>query len=45
MAGPSPAMTEVPKEATIAPLDWYMLFIVDHHGVPSVAKWVLLTRP
>jgi len=36
---------EVPKEATIAPLGWYMLFIVDHHGIPSVAKWVLLTRP
>jgi len=35
---------EAPTEATLAPPGWYMLFIVDHHGVPSVAKWVHLTH-
>jgi Domain of unknown function (DUF1929) len=35
---------EAPTEATLAPPGWYMLFIVDHHGVPSFAKWVHLTR-
>ena len=30
-------MTDNPN---IAPPGWYMLFLVDQHGVPSVAKWV-----
>jgi hypothetical protein len=34
---------EAPTEATLAPPGWYMPFIVDHHGVPSVAKSVQLT--
>jgi hypothetical protein len=36
---------EAPTEATLAPPGWYMLFIVDHDGVPSVGKWIHLTRP
>jgi hypothetical protein len=34
--------TCLPKEPNLAPSGWYMLFIVDHRGVPSVAKWVRL---
>jgi hypothetical protein len=33
----------VTKEQNIAPPGWYMLFLVNHNGVPSVAKWVHLT--
>jgi hypothetical protein len=29
-------------KATIAPPGWYMLFVVDTDGVPSVAKWIKL---
>jgi hypothetical protein len=31
------------SEQNIAPPGWYMLFLVDKLGVPSVAKWVQLT--
>ena len=31
-----------PTAQNIAPPGWYMLFIVDGNGVPSVASWVLL---
>jgi hypothetical protein len=33
----------VPNSPNIAPPGWYMLFIVDNSGVPSVASWVHLT--
>jgi hypothetical protein len=33
----------VPQQATIAPTGWYMLFVVDQAGVPSVASWIHLT--
>jgi hypothetical protein len=33
----------VPHEENIVPPGWYMLFLVNHAGVPSVAKWVHLT--
>jgi plastocyanin len=33
---------KAPREANLAPPGWYMLFIVDHQGVPSMAKWVHL---
>lgn len=36
---------EAPTQATIAPPGWYMLFIVNHHDVPSVARWVHLAMP
>jgi hypothetical protein len=32
----------VPVEPTLAPPGWYMLFLVDTAGVPSVASWVHL---
>jgi hypothetical protein len=28
----------------LAPPGWYMLFVVDTDGVPSVAKWVHLSN-
>jgi len=34
---------QVTREQNIAPPGWYMLFLVNHAGVPSVAKWVHLT--
>jgi FtsP/CotA-like multicopper oxidase with cupredoxin domain len=33
----------VTNEHNIAPPGWYMLFLVNREGVPSVAKWVHLT--
>jgi hypothetical protein len=30
----------VPEKAGLAPSGWYMLFLVDDRGVPSVARWV-----
>ncbi|MGK5680916.1 galactose oxidase-like domain-containing protein [Actinoplanes sp. URMC 104] len=30
----------VPREAGVAPSGWYMLFLVDDRGRPSVARWV-----
>lgn len=32
----------VPAEPTLVPPGWYMLFLVDDAGVPSVASWVHL---
>ena len=32
-----------PGQSTVAPPGWYMLFLVDAAGVPSVASWVHLT--
>ncbi|MBW0136966.1 DUF1929 domain-containing protein [Pseudonocardia abyssalis] len=33
----------VPAEATLAPPGFYMLFLVDDQGTPSVARWVQVT--
>ncbi len=33
----------VPTNPNIAPPGWYMLFVVDNNGVPSISKWVRLT--
>jgi galactose oxidase-like protein len=30
----------IPGQASVAPPGWYMLFLVDDDGVPSVARWV-----
>ncbi len=30
----------VPNNQNLAPIGWYMLFITDKNGVPSVAKWI-----
>ena len=32
----------VPAQSTLAPPGWYMLFLVDTAGVPSVSRWVHL---
>jgi hypothetical protein len=32
----------VPRNANIAPPGWYMLFLVDNAGIPSVANWIHL---
>lgn len=32
-----------PPNGNIAPPGWYLLFLVDHDRVPSVAKWIRLT--
>jgi len=32
-----------PPDATLAPPGWYMLFLIDSTGVPSVATWIHLT--
>ena len=34
---------KVPQNPNLAPPGWYMLFLVDNAGVPSVARWVHLT--
>jgi Domain of unknown function (DUF1929) len=33
----------VTGNSNIAPPGWYMLFLVDQQGVPSVARWIHLT--
>ena len=33
----------IPAERNIAPPGWYMLFVTDQDGVPSVAHWVHLS--
>ena len=30
----------VPDDASLLPSGWYMLFVTDRHGTPSVARWV-----
>ena len=34
----------VTNNQNLAPPGWYMLFVVDGNGVPSVAKWVHLSN-
>ena len=34
---------QLPTNANLAPPGWYMVFAVDHHGVPSVGKWLHLS--
>jgi hypothetical protein len=34
------ASVKVPGNRNLTPPGWYMLFVVDGNGVPSVAKWV-----
>jgi hypothetical protein len=42
-ASPSGASVTVTSNPNLAPPGWYMLFVVDGNGVPSVASWVHLT--
>ena len=34
---------KVPQNANLAPPGWYMLFLVDNNGLPSVASWIRLS--
>ena len=40
---PDTLNANLPAERTIAPPGWYMLFLTDQDGVPSVAHWVHLS--
>ncbi|MFJ9825585.1 galactose oxidase-like domain-containing protein [Streptomyces sp. NPDC101160] len=31
---------QVPKDRTLVPPGWYMLFVTDRDGIPSEAKWI-----
>jgi hypothetical protein len=31
---------DAPSSSTKAPPGWYMMFVVDNTGVPSVASWI-----
>jgi hypothetical protein len=37
--------SRIPGRASVAPPGWYMLFLIDANGVPSVARWVNVGRP
>jgi hypothetical protein len=39
----SSIQVKVTQKKNIAPAGWYMLFLTDKSGVPSVAKWIHLT--
>jgi hypothetical protein len=34
---------KAPQNSNLAPPGWYMLFLVDNNGVPSVASWIRVT--
>jgi hypothetical protein len=34
----------VPANPNLAPPGWYMLFLVDQQGVPSIASWIQITQ-
>ncbi|XIE80267.1 galactose oxidase-like domain-containing protein [Streptomyces sp. SBR177] len=36
---------EVPKDPTLVPPGWYMLFVTDRDGIPSEAKWIQVSPP
>ncbi|MFJ2649669.1 galactose oxidase-like domain-containing protein [Streptomyces sp. NPDC087420] len=38
--GAGEVTVEVPKDPTLVPPGWYMLFVTDADGVPSEAKWL-----
>jgi hypothetical protein len=37
------ASVTVTNSKNIAPPGWYMVFVVDGNGVPSVARWIHLS--
>ncbi|MCK8677502.1 kelch motif-containing protein [Streptomyces lichenis] len=43
--GPGTLTVRAPKDPTLVPPGWYMLFAVDKQGRPSVAKWVKVPAP
>ena len=40
---PNTLSADVPAEPNVAPPGWYMLFLTDHDGVPSLGHWVHLS--
>ena len=40
---PNTLNAAIPNDRNIAPPGWYMLFLTDNDGVPSVANWVHLS--
>jgi hypothetical protein len=40
---PETLTADVPGDRNVAPPGWYMLFMTDHDGVPSIAHWVHLS--
>jgi hypothetical protein len=42
-APPATLHATMPKDRNVAPPGWYMLFLTDADGVPSVASWVHLS--
>ncbi|MBW1595830.1 kelch motif-containing protein [Streptomyces sp. JJ38] len=40
--GPDGVTVSVPDDGSLIPPGWYMLFLTDEEGTPSVAKWVHL---
>ncbi len=42
-AGATGIAITVPSQRTLLPPGPYMLFAVDHDGVPSVARWVMVS--
>jgi hypothetical protein len=43
MTGPTDLTLQIPAKPALAPPGWYLLFVVNGAGVPSVATWVHLT--
>jgi hypothetical protein len=42
-AGAANSITlQMPNNPNLAPPGWYLVFAVDHHGVPSVGQWLKL---
>ena len=41
--GNSTLEATVPANRNLDPPGWYMLFLVDRQGVPSVARWIQIT--
>jgi hypothetical protein len=33
---------QMPDNPNLAPPGWYLVFAVDHHGVPSIGQWLKL---
>jgi alpha-D-ribose 1-methylphosphonate 5-phosphate C-P lyase len=42
-AGTGGLTVSAPASGAVAPPGWYMLFLIDDAGVPSVAKWVRIS--
>jgi hypothetical protein len=40
---PDTLNANVPSEPNVAPPGWYMLFLTDHDGIPSMGQWVHLS--